>query len=92
MSSIAEIDPDNIIPSTYEHLPEKVHLLLEERKKKGNEEDLQAALASIRVYRRGKVTKIKEINFASTSPDASIEVTPATSDSSSGVALEQVRS
>ena len=66
--------------------------MLEERKKKGNEEDLQAALASIRVYRRGKVTKIKEINFASTSTDASTEVTPATSDSSSGVALEQVRS
>ena len=65
--------------------------MLEERKKKGNEEDLQAALASIRVYRRGKVTKIKEINFASTSTDASTEVTPATSDSSSGVTLEQVQ-
>ena len=65
--------------------------MLEERKKKGNEEDLQAALASIRVYQRGKVTKIKEINFASTSTGASTEVTPATSDSSSGVTLEQVQ-
>ena len=51
MGSTTEIDSDNIIPSTYEHLPEKVRLLLEERKKKRDEEDLQAALASIKVDR-----------------------------------------
>jgi len=49
---------------------------------KHDEEDLQATLASIKVDRRGKVTKIKEIDFASTSTDASTEVTPAASDSS----------
>ncbi|XP_039803911.1 uncharacterized protein LOC120668013 [Panicum virgatum] len=74
MGSNTEIDKENIIPSTYEHLPEDVRLLLEERKKKCDEEDLQAALASIKVHRRGKVTKIKEIDFASISSDASTEV------------------
>ena len=49
MGSTAEIDPDNIIPSTYEHLPEEVRLLLEECKKKCDEVDLLAALASIKV-------------------------------------------
>ena len=77
MGSNTEIDKENIIPSTYEHLPENVRLLLEERKKKRDEEDLQAALASIKVGRGGKVTKIKEIDFASISTDASTEVTPA---------------
>ena len=48
MGSNTEIDKENIIPS-YEHLPEDVRLLLEERKKKRDEEDLQAALASIKV-------------------------------------------
>ena len=91
MSSNAEIDKDNIIPVTYEHLPEDVRLLLEKRKKMRDEEDLLAALASIKVDRRGKVTKIKEVDFASTSTDASTEVTPAASDSSSGVTLEQVQ-
>jgi len=90
MSSTTEIYKDNIIPATYEHLPEEVCLLLEEREKKRDEEDLLAVLASIKVDRRGKVTKIKEIDFASTSTDASTEVTPATSASSSGVAMEQI--
>jgi len=74
MGSNTEINKENIIPSTYEHLPKDVRLLLEERKKKRDEEDLQAALVSIEVDRRGKVTKIKEIDFASTSSDASTEV------------------
>ena len=46
MGSNTEIDKENITPSTYEHLPEDVRLLLEERKKKRDEEDLQAALCS----------------------------------------------
>ena len=54
MGSNAEIDKENIIPSTYEHLPEDVRLLLEERKKKRDEEDLLAALASIKVDRHGQ--------------------------------------
>ena len=70
MGSNTKIDKENIIPLTYEHLPEDVRLLLEERKKKRDEEDLQAALASIKVDRRGNVTKIKEIDFASTSTNA----------------------
>ena len=87
MSSNPEIDKDNIIPVTYEHLPEDVRLMLEERKKKRDEEDLLAALASIKVDRRGKVTKMKEIDFASTSSDASTEVTPAVSAPSSGATM-----
>ena len=88
MCSTTKIDKDNIIPAMYEHVPEDVCQMLEERKKKHDEEDLQAALASIKVDRRGKVTKINEIDFASTSTDASTEVTPATSASSSGVTME----
>ena len=91
MGSTTEIDKENIIPATYEHLPEDVRLMLEERKKKRDEEDLLAALASIKVDRRGKVTKIKEIDFASTSTDASTEVIPATSAPSSGVTMEQIQ-
>ena len=49
MGSTADIDKDNIIPTTEEHLLEDVHLLLEERKKKRDEEDLKAALAGIKV-------------------------------------------
>jgi len=49
MGSTANIDKDNIIPPTEEHLPEDVRQLLEERKKKRDEEDLRAALASIKV-------------------------------------------
>jgi len=90
MCSTTKIDKDNIIPAMYEHVPEDVCQMLEERKKKHDEEDLQVALASIKVDRRGKVTKIKEIDFASTSTDASTEVTPATIASSSGVAMEQI--
>ena len=90
MGSNTEIDKENIIPS-YEHLPENVRLLLEERKKKRDEEDLQAALASIKVGRGGKVTKIKEIDITSTSSDASTEVTPAATAPSSGVTMEQIQ-
>ncbi|XP_039786951.1 uncharacterized protein LOC120653239 [Panicum virgatum] len=72
MGSNTKIDKENIIPS-YEHLPEDVRLLLEEHKKKRDEEDLQAALASIKIDRCGNITKIKEIDFASASTDASTE-------------------
>ena len=65
--------------------------MLEERKKKRDEQKLHAVLASIKVDRCGKVTKIKEIDFASTSIDASTEVTPATSDSCSRVTLVLVQ-
>ena len=91
MSSNAEIDKDNIIPVTYEHLPEDVRLVREERKKNRDEEDLLAALASIKVDRRGKVTKIKGIDFASTSTDASTEVTPTARAPSSSVTMEQIQ-
>ena len=89
MGSTADVDKGNIIPSTEEHLPEDVRRLLEERKKKRDEEDLKAALASIKVDRHGKVTKIKEIDFTSTSTDAS-EVTPPVSATSTSVTMEQV--
>ena len=75
MGSTANIDTENIIPTTEEHLPEDIRQLLEENKKKHDEEDLKAALASIKVDRRGKVIKIKEIDFTSTSADG-FEVTP----------------
>ena len=90
MGSNIEIDKENIIPM-YEHLPEDIRLMLEEHKKKRDEEDLLAVLASFKVDRRGKVTKIQEIDFASTSTDASTEVTPAASAPSSGVTLDQVQ-
>ena len=57
MGSNIEIDKENIIPM-YEHLPEDIRLMLEEHKKKRDEEDLLAVLASFKVDRRGKVTKI----------------------------------
>ena len=71
MGSNIEIDKDNIIPTMFDHLPEDIRQMLEERKKKRDEEDLQVALASIKVDRRSKVTKIKEIDFASIYIDAS---------------------
>jgi len=90
MGSTANVDTENIIPTTKEHLPEDIRQLLEECKKKRDEEDLKTALASIKVDRRGKVTKIKEIDFTSTSADAS-EVTPPVSETSTGVTMEQVK-
>jgi len=90
MGSNTEIDKENIIPS-YEHLPEDIRLLLEERKKKRDAEDLQVALASIKVDRRGKVTKIKEIDFASASTYVSIEVTHAVTAPPPGVTMEQIQ-
>ena len=89
MGSTSEIDKDDVILATYEHLPEEVRQMLEERKKKRDEEDLQAAFASIKVGRGGKVTKIKVIDFTSTSSDASTEVIPAATAPPSGVTMEQ---
>jgi hypothetical protein len=66
--------------------------MLEERKKKRDEEDMQAVLASFKVDRQGNITKVKDIAFTSTSTDASTEVTPNVSDSSCGVTFEQVKS
>ena len=48
-------------------------------------------LASIKVDRCGNVTKIKKVDFASTSTDASTDVTPSATDSPSSVTLEQIR-
>ena len=48
MGSTTKIDKENIIPM-YEHLPEDIRLMLEEHKKKRDEEDLKAAVASIKV-------------------------------------------
>ena len=90
MGSTVNIGKDNIIPTIEEHLPEDVRQLLEEHKQKRDEEDLKAALASIKVDRRGKVTKIKEIDFTSTSMDAP-EVTPPVSATITGVTMEQVK-
>ena len=91
MSSTTDVDKDNIIPATAEHLPEDIRQMLEEHKKKRDEEDLKVALAIIKVDRRGKVTKIKEVDFTSTSMDAATEAIPNVSGSSTGVTLEQVK-
>ena len=80
MGSTTKIDKDNIIKATIDHLPEDVHHMLEERKKMCDEEDPEAAPASIKVDRRGKVTM-----------DVSTKAIPNVSDSSSGVTLEQVK-
>jgi len=90
MGSTVNIGKDNIIPTTEEHLLEDVRQLLEECKKKRDEEDRKAALASIKVDRCGKVTKMKEIDFTSTSTDAP-EVTPPVSATFTGVTMEQVK-
>ena len=91
MASTTEVDKNNIIEATTDHLPDDIRQLLEERKKKRDEEDLKAALESIKVDRRGKVTKVKDIVFTSTSTDASAAVTSTVSESSSGVTLDQVK-
>ena len=49
MGSTTEIDKDNVIESTIDHLPKHFHQLLEECKKMCDEEDLEVALASIKV-------------------------------------------
>ena len=48
-------------------------------------------MQALRSIDEARSSKIKEVDFASTSTDASTEVTPAASDSSSGVTLEQVQ-
>jgi glycyl-tRNA synthetase (class II) len=75
----------NIVEPTIDHRPEDVHQMLEESKKKHDEEDLQAVLASFKVDRWGNITKVKNITFTSTSTDATTEVIPNVIDSSSGV-------
>ena len=90
MGSTADIDKDNIILATAKHLSEDVRQQLEERKKKHDEEDLKAALASIKVHRCGKVTKIKEIDFTSTSTSASVETIPNVSNAPAGATMEQI--
>jgi len=54
MASTTEVDKNNIIEATADHLPDDIRQLLEERKKKCDEEDVKAALESIKVDRRGK--------------------------------------
>ena len=90
MGSTTYVDKDNIIPATSEHLPEDIRQMLEERKKKRDEEDLKAALASIKVDRRGKVTKIKEVDITSTSTDASTDAIPKVSNAPTGATMEQI--
>ncbi|XP_022682664.1 metal tolerance protein 7 isoform X4 [Setaria italica] len=64
---LSNVNAKNIMNPTFEQLPKEVRQMLEERKKKRDAEDLQAAIASFEVDRRGTVKKIKEIDFASTS-------------------------
>ena len=49
MGSNTEVNKDKIIKGTADNLPEDILLMLEECKKKRDEEDLKAALASIKV-------------------------------------------
>lgn len=90
MGSNTELNKGNILALTYDQLPKEVRKMLEEHKKKRDEEDLRAMCASFRVDRRGNVTKIKEIDFTSTSSDTSGKVNTTVSDSSPGVTLEQI--
>ena len=69
MGSTTDIDKDNIIPATYEHLPEDVRLVLEEHKKKRDKEDLLVVLASIKIDRQGKVLTQKSTHW---NPRASV--------------------
>jgi len=90
MGSATKVDKDNIIEATADYLPKDIRQMLEERKK-CDKEELKAALASIKIDRRDKVTKNKEVDFASTCTDASTEVTPNVSGSSFGVTLDHVK-
>jgi len=47
MGSNTEIDKDNIIEATADHIPKDIHQILEEREKKHDEAYLKAVLASI---------------------------------------------
>jgi len=47
----------------YEHFPEDVRQMLEERKKKRDEEDLQVALASIKVDRAAKLLRSRRLTL-----------------------------
>jgi hypothetical protein len=76
MGSTTEVDKDNIIEATANHVPKDIRQMLEERKKKCDKEELKATLASIKIDRRDKVTKNKEVDFASACTDASTEVHP----------------
>ncbi|XP_025828667.1 dehydration-responsive element-binding protein 3-like [Panicum hallii] len=82
---LTKVNARNIIKPTIDHLREDVRQMLEERKKKCDEEDLQAVLAIFKVDRWGNITKVKDITFTSTSTDASTEehFTSSTSSSSS---------
>jgi len=84
MCSTTELDEDNIIEAKVQDLPEDIRQMLEERKKKCDEEDLKAALAIIKVDRRGKVTKVTDIVFPSASTDAPKVTSPVS------VTMEQV--
>ena len=64
----------NIVKPTIDQLPEDIHRMLEERKKKCDEEDPQAVLASLQVDWWSNVTKVKDITFTSTSTDASTKI------------------
>jgi len=55
MGSNTELDKDNIIEATTDHHPGDILQMLEKYKKKRDEKDLKAVLASIKVDRRGKV-------------------------------------
>jgi len=73
-------------------LPEEIHQMLDDRKKKLSEEVLHAVLVSFQVDRLGNITKVMDNTFTSTSTDAPTKVIPNVSDSSSGVTLDQVKS
>ena len=61
------MDAKNVVTPTYEQLPEEARKLLEERKKKRDGEDLQAVLSSFTIDRRSTISKLKEVEFSSSS-------------------------
>ena len=98
----SKIDPKNIIDAEYDDVPEEHRRKPLEDQIKAFEAEYKKQLAScFRKTRQGVIQKQKFViptfplpilsTTTSTSANASIEVTPALSESSSGVTLEQVQ-
>ena len=69
---LSNVNIANIIKPMFDLLPKDIRLMLEEYKKKHDEDDMSAVLVvRSEADRWGAVTKVKDIVFASTSYDAS---------------------
>ena len=88
---LSNVNIANIIKPMFDLLPKDIRLMLEEYKKKHDEDDMSAVLVvRSEADRWGAVTKVKDIVFASTSTDASPKVAP-TYDISSSITIDLIQ-